>query len=455
MRGSFDKSTVPGGIVSAEDAFRAFHEMTPDGFLMFRSVRAENGQIVDLEWTFVNRAAGKIIGRDPADLLGRHLLVEMPAHKDQGLFDAYVGVIETGQTWQNEFHYDHGGINGWFRTTAAKSGDGLALSFADISATRAGEERLRDLIDGVLAFVGVLSVDGILLEANEPAVAVTGGARDKLIGRPFWDCYWWDVDQATKDRLKDAVAAAAKGELVRYDVQIRVAGDQRIWIDFQIAPIVNAAGEVTDLIPSGVDITQRKLGEAHKELLIGELSHRVKNTLATIQSIAGQSVRTAETMEEFRTSFGARLRAIAASHDLLIKFDHEVVPVVALVRGQVLQYAANEASLEVEGADIVLPGDVAHSLGLVLHELATNASKYGALSSEAGTVRVSWHVQTIGGSRKLFLTWRERGGPAVKIPTRRGFGTRLIERSLASDGDDAVIEYDPRGLSCRLMMDLE
>ena len=455
MSGAFQHNAVPSDVVSAEDAFLAFHEMTPDGFMMFRAVRAGDGAISDLQWTFVNKAGARIVGRAAEDLLGKYLLVEMPGNRDEGLFDAYVKVIETGQTWQNEFYYDHAGITGWFRTTATRSGDGLALSFADISEVRAGDKRLRDLIDSVLAFVGVLSVDGVLLEANQPAVAAAGGDRDTVIGRPFWDCYWWDVNQATKDRLKLAVASAAAGELVRYDAEIQVAGEQRLWIDFQIAPVFNSAGEVTELIPSGVDITERKLAEAHRELLIKELSHRVKNTLATIQSIAGQSIRAAETMDDFRGSFGARLRAIAASHNLLVQTDHQLVPVTGLVRAQVLPYASDEARVEVEGVDIDLPGEIAHALGLVLHELATNASKYGALSSQAGTVHVKWSVQDQDGVPHLHLRWLERGGPEVKTPTRRGFGTRLIERSLSADGDSAVIEHDPAGLSCRLVMGLE
>lgn len=455
MIGVAKKGAASRDGMSAESAFLAFHEMTPDGFMMFCPVRGDDGEIVDFEWTFANRAAGNIVGREPTELLGKHLLVEMPGNKDEGLFDAYVEVVETGETWQNEFHYDHGGITAWFRTTATKSGDGLALSFADISEARAGEERLKGLIDSVLAFVGVLSVDGILLEANEPAIAAAEDERDQLIGRPFWDCFWWDVDQATKDRLKRAVAAAANGKRARYDAEIRVVGDRRIWIDFQIAPVFNAAGEVTELIPSGVDISERKDAEAHRELLIRELSHRVKNTLATIQSIAGQSVRAAKSMDEFRSSFSARLRAIAASHDLLVDFDQDVVPVEALVEGQVLQYTANKKQLVVTGESFDLPGDVAHALGLVLHELATNAAKYGALSSDAGTVSVSWVVKNDGDQSKLVLAWRESGGPEVKAPTRRGFGSRLIERCLAPTGDHARIDYDPRGLSCDIMMVLE
>ena len=455
MRDNPEEKGQSDKAVSIEKAFKAYHELTPDGFMMFHPVRSPGGAIIDLEWTFVNPAAGRIVGRAPTDLVGKHLLVEMPGNRDDGLFDAYVGVIEKGDTWQNEFRYDHDGISAWFRTTAAKSGDGLAISFADITESRKSEEKLRDLIDGVLAFVGVLNLDGILLEANEPAVAAAGLPRDQLIGVPFWDCYWWDVGQATKDQLKEAVKTAAAGERVRYDVEIQVVGGHRLWIDFQIAPVTDETGTVVELIPSGVDITERKQSEAHRELLIRELSHRVKNSLATIQSIVGQSIRTSASMEDFRATFNARLRAISACHDLLVRFDHTDLPLIALVEGQVLPYAAEAARLVTKGEDTLLPGDIAHALGLILHELATNASKYGALSQDAGTVTVSWHIEETEGAPRLHLEWVERGGPPVTPPTRQGFGTRLIERSLSSDDNKAVLKYDPAGFSCQLQMDIE
>lgn len=375
--------------------------------MMFTPIRAGTGEIIDLEWTFSNKAGSNMAGREPEDLIGKRLLEEMPGNKEEGLFDAYVLVVETGQTWQNEFFYDHGGIQKWFRTTAARTGDGLALSFADISEIRKGDERLRNLIDGVLAFVGVVSIEGILLEANDPAVAATGLTRDQLIGTPFWDCFWWDIDEATKNRVKDAVARAAHGERIRYDAEIRIVGDQRMWIDFQIAPVFNSAGDVTELIPSGVDITERKDAENRREFLVQELSHRVKNTLATIQSIAGQTIRNAGSMGEFQTSFNARLRSISASHDLLVEFDHRRVPLVSLIRGQVLSYAAGDERLELTGDDVLLAGHIAHSMGLVLHELAGNASKYGAFSVETGVVTVTWHVETTAQTRTLILCWTE------------------------------------------------
>lgn len=439
---------------SEAEVFSAFQNLTPDGFLIFKPLRDGSGMIFDLEWTFVNKAAGTIIGRAPEDLVGKRLLVEMPGNKDEGLFDAYVAVIQTGKTWQREFYYDHGGITAWFRTTAAKAGEGLALSFADISEAKKGEERLSNIIDGVLAFVGVLSVEGVLLEANEPAVEAAGVGREQLIGVPFWDCYWWGFDADTQARLKEAVATAARGARVRYDAEIRVAGDQRIWIDFQIAPVFDVHGKVTELIPSGVDITERKHSEAQRELLVNELSHRVKNTLATIQSIAGQTVRNSDTMAGFQSAFNARLRSIAASHDLLVASEHKNAPMKDLIKRQVLPYATHEDCLVLKGGNMLLPGDSAYSLGLVLHELAANASKYGAFSSASGVVTVAWHILQDASEKSLNLTWVERGGPKVTPPERQGFGTRLIERSLASDNGNATIDYDPQGLTVHLQVAL-
>ena len=189
--------------------------------------------------------------------------------------------------------------------------------------------------------------------------------------------------------------------------------------------------------------------------MVQELSHRVKNTLATIQSIAGQTSRTADTMEEFRSSFNARLRSISASHDLLVKFDHRRLPLIALIQDQVLPYAADEARLKLVGDDVMMGGQIAHSMGLVLHELASNASKYGALSTDKGQVTVEWQLKDQVAKRVLLLTWTERGGPTVPKPTRQRFGTRLIERSMRTGSDKAELSYDPLGFSCRLEMVLE
>jgi PAS domain S-box-containing protein len=567
------------------------------------------------------------------------------------------------------------------------------------------DDRLRYVLDNVVAFVGALTPSGILTDANEPALRAAGLAREDVIGKPFWDCYWWNHDPAVQEALRDAVRRAAAGEKVRYDAEIRVANDERMIIDFQLSPHFGADGQVDELIPSGVDISQHKASEravrasrdtfqrlvqdspfgvyavdadfrlylvsdgaqkvfenvrpligrdfadilrtiwpepfaseaiglfrhtldtgepyhapstverrqdignvesydwkiervalpdgrpgvvchfydlsereqheaalresearfratfenaavgiAHvapdggwlrvnqklcdivgyspeelnclsfqdithpedlnvdleqvqrvldgdideydiekryirkdgtaiwikltvgciredagavqyfisviediseqkaaqdqQRLLVNELNHRVKNSLATIQAMASHTMRNAETVEAFREAFTGRLRAIAAAHDSI--FDHGAgrAELRALILRQLDVYgAAGSERLALEGPETRLSAAQAHGLGLIVHELATNASKYGALSNEAGKIHIAWSPSVKDGTRLVTINWTESGGPPVSAPTRKGFGSRLIESTLEhSLGGSAAIQYEPEGL---------
>lgn len=225
-------------------------------------------------------------------------------------------------------------------------------------------------------------------------------------------------------------------------------------IDFQLAPSRNAAGQIIELIPSGVDITDRKRAEAHRELLLKELSHRVKNSLATVQAMASHTLRDNNDMESFRSAFLGRLRAISACHELLVNAELVDADLRALVESQVSPYAGDtSSSLSLDGPRITISGEQAHAFGLILHELATNAAKYGGLSVPEGRVEISWRAICEEGRNWLELDWREAGGPGVTPPTRRGFGSVLIERSLGhSVGGESDIDYEPDGLKARFRL---
>jgi PAS domain S-box-containing protein len=196
------------------------------------------------------------------------------------------------------------------------------------------------------------------------------------------------------------------------------------------------------------DITQAKKAEEHQRLLINELNHRVKNTLATVQSVASQTLRNAETAEEARAALESRLLALSRAHDVLTRENWEGADLFEIVADAVEPYSnPGEDRLHLSGETIRLPPRMALALAMALQELATNAVKYGALSNETGEVRITWR----DGDDRLHLTWAETGGPPVKVPSRRGFGTRLIERSLASDLDGEVrISFEPTGLVCNV-----
>jgi two-component sensor histidine kinase len=200
------------------------------------------------------------------------------------------------------------------------------------------------------------------------------------------------------------------------------------------------------------DITGRKLWEERQRLLINELNHRVKNTLATVQSIAAQTFR--DIHEESRPklkAFEERLFALARAHDVLTRENWEGAKLHEIITEVLEPYRrlAGER-FEIRGPRQRLNPSMALPLAMALHELATNASKYGALSVPRGRVSIHWTL-TSGDSPTLILEWRESHGPSVLPPTRRGFGTRLIERSLASDlGGHVRLIYDPSGVICRV-----
>jgi two-component sensor histidine kinase len=186
----------------------------------------------------------------------------------------------------------------------------------------------------------------------------------------------------------------------------------------------------------------------HQKLLIDELNHRVKNTLATVQSIASQTLRTAETMQDANEALEMRLLALSRAHDVLTRESWDGAVLADVVRQALEPYQVyGESRLHVAGPYVRLTPRMA--LAMALHELATNAVKYGALSTKNGTINVLWTVQNGAAPPRLTLRWVEAGGPAVVAPSRRGFGSRLIERSLAQDLDGEVeIAFAPTGVVC-------
>jgi two-component sensor histidine kinase len=219
-------------------------------------------------------------------------------------------------------------------------------------------------------------------------------------------------------------------------------------------PLRDANGRLVGAINMLVDITERKDAEARQRVLIDELNHRVKNTLATVQSLAGQTARHADSLKDFTQTFEVRLLALSRAHDLLTKRHWQNAPLGTLVQ-EVLVPLAGEPSerLRIGGPSVHVNPRFALSLTMALNELLTNAVKYGALSSAEGSVSVCWDLRDQEGSTMLNLEWQERGGPTVKPPTRRGFGSRLMERCIERDlAGEFDLAFEPEGVNCRMAM---
>jgi two-component sensor histidine kinase len=199
-----------------------------------------------------------------------------------------------------------------------------------------------------------------------------------------------------------------------------------------------------------LDITERKRAEDHQQLLINELNHRVKNTLATVQSIVSQTLRNASSSEQAQSDLESRLLALSRTHDVLTRENWEGAS-LGEIAAQAFEPYKNygEGRFHCHGPEVRLLPRMALALSMALHELATNAVKYGALSNAAGKLSLTWSVDHSFVPPRLHLRWEELGGPFVEPPARRGFGTRLIERSLAQDLEgDAKIEFAPTGVVC-------
>jgi PAS domain S-box-containing protein len=309
--------------------------------------------------------------------------------------------------------------------------------------------RLRGMLDGLGPLAWLLTPDGTIVNANRAAIAAFGRAKDHGVGKPFWDLPLSGDDPEQAERLRQAVAAAAKTEDSRFDLPVDHEEGRKVF-DVWIRPLVSAYGEPNHLVASAVDVTARYESEETQRLLMRELDHRMKNTLQVIQAIVRRTARSHATVDKFEQSLLGRVNAMSRAHELLAQEHWLGADIGTILREEMSNFDPGNA-IDLEGPNVRLSPKAALSFALVAHELGTNASKYGALSSPSGRVAIRWHVDRNGGEPRLVLQWRESGGPAVRPPDERGFGSMLIERSIAYELDgDAKLEYLPEGLVCTI-----
>ena len=230
------------------------------------------------------------------------------------------------------------------------------------------------------------------------------------------------------------------------------SGVERILLS-SARPIPDAAGRIIGAVQISLDITERKRGEEQRKLLINELNHRVKNTLAVVQSIASQTLRSATSLPEAGRSLSGRLVSLAKAHDILTQENWSGADLRELVTASCTAHAARER-FQLAGEAVWLPPSLALSLALALHELTTNAIKYGALSTAQGMVVISWTVGDGADRQRLRLEWRESGGPPVAPPERMGFGTRMLRRILDPESGSASVTFETTGVVCVFELEL-
>jgi PAS domain S-box-containing protein len=318
------------------------------------------------------------------------------------------------------------------------------------------EQRLAATYEHASIGISEVAPDGRFLRVNEALISIGGYSREHhLSQRLFAHAHPDDID-ADRDAFRKQVA----GELEFYSIERRfLRNDGRvIWISVRSSPVRDGDGQLLYLVRVVQDVTERKAAESRQKLLIDELNHRVKNTLATVQSLASQSARGAATPEAFRVRFEGRLMALSKAHNQLTLHHWESAELRELLSASLAPFGGGTRERVVlRGEDVVLRPRAVLTLAMAFHELTTNAVKYGALSVPGGRVEVRWQpVNTRNdGKAGLRIEWEEKDGPPVREPERRGFGTTLIERGVAGDLDGlATLDFAPGGVRCAIEIPL-
>lgn len=290
-----------------------------------------------------------------------------------------------------------------------------------------------------------------IIFANDAFLELTKYARDEVLGQCFNFLMARGADKAALARIeREFKGGAHEGSEIRY----RRKDGSEFWASIFISPVRDETGDIIQHFASFTDLTKLKDEQAQSRMLIGELNHRVKNTLATVQSIVSQALRNESDPAVIREAIESRLFALSRSHDLLTRENWESAGLRDVIEAALEPFGIANGRKErfvITGANIRFPPNEALALGIAFHELATNAVKYGAFSNDHGRITVDWKVTPSSKGNRMILHWREKGGPPVTPPTRKGFGSRVMEHGLAHELKGSVgLDYRPEGLVCTI-----
>lgn len=321
----------------------------------------------------------------------------------------------------------------------------------DVSRARAGmalkesERRHRLIFEQARDIIFTADLDQRISACNPAAAEAIGLPADQIVGRSISEFIAPEDFEKTSAMLQQKLH---EGGMTRYEVTVLTAGGRERQWDINSALTIDLDGRPIGLHAVARDVTEQRAFDEQQRLLINELNHRVKNTLALVQGLAQQSFKRDRTVAEGQEAFHARLAMLAAGHDLLTRQNWEGVTVVDLVSDATAAYADPPGRIVAGGDHVLLTPKAAISLGMALHELGTNAAKYGSLSTPEGKVAIRWRLSD---NRRFDFEWRESGGPPVSPPKRQGFGLRMIERALTTDLQGKVtVDFEDDGIVCRI-----
>lgn len=457
-----------GGLVGAAGCFQVIGERPePDEQLQFSQRDLEdffeNG-VVALHWVGpdgrilrANQAELDLLGYESEEYVGQHIA---EFHVDRDVIDdilARLSCHEKLERYPARLRTKSGEIRHVLISSNVYSRDGefvhtrcLTLDVTERHLAQLdlqeSERRSRELLEALPAAIYTTDTNGALTFYNE-AAAELWGVRPEL-GTSYWcgswRLFWPDGTPVPHDECPMAIALKENRVVRNIEAIAERPDGTRVPFMPYPTPLHDADHRLVGAVNMLIDLTHLKQAHRRQQLLINELNHRVKNTLATIQSIAHQTFR-GKTDEELKQRFEKRLIALAKTHDILTREDWRGADLRELI-SQLIEFAcdAGERAI-VDGPSVLLPQRAVVPLAMAIHELCTNASKYGALTGPAGRIVIEW--QFVAGGTRLQLRWVESGGPPVQVPVRRGFGTRLLERGLPHElRADCKLTFQPSGV---------
>lgn len=429
--------------------------------------------IVERDWT--DGKAPSLVGRYPVEVFGTPLIEVLKAGHTVCLHDAFDDQLTAGEgiaatyvaigarsgitvplikggrvaaallVHQVEPRHWREDEEVLVRQVAERTWDAVERARVE-TALRESEERMRDILESINDAFYAVDKDWRFTYINRRTEELWGRRRSDLMGKVYWEEF---PDSVGSEPYKAHTIAMAGRVPVRVETMSSISQQ---WLEISIFPTADGGLSVYFR-----DVSGRKEAEEHRELLIHELNHRVKNTLATVQSIAAQTLRNAGVAQDTRAAFEARLFALSRAHDVLTRENWEGASLREVVSQSIEPYRGmGENRLAGEGPEVRLSPRAALALSMALQELATNAVKHGALANMTGRVNITWVLDEAVQPARLHLRWEEKGGVPVQPPQRRGFGTRLIERSLAADLQGKVrIDFAPMGVVCTIEAPME
>ena len=300
-----------------------------------------------------------------------------------------------------------------------------------------------------MVFTDAGEPDNPIIFANDSFLRLTGYDRDEVLAQRFNFMLASPVSDSVKRQIE---ACFEPGDDDSPEIHCRRKDGSEFWATLFANPVKDEHGDVVQHFVSLAETTRYKIAQRHAALLIDELNHRVKNTLATVQSIVSQAVRNSADPAIVRESIETRIAVLSRSHDMLGREKWDGAGLRDLVVESLAPFSTPAGRAErftIEGENIKLSPKAVLALGIAFNELATNAVKYGAFSNDAGTIAIDWKLDDRADGRWLCLHWREQNGPPVLPPTRKGFGTRVIEQGLAHELEGKVgLDYAPDGVVC-------